>query len=340
MSKNVKWSLGGVVVLALVATVIVLFALPSNHNSRVAARFGVPSAQAAEPIGHIGTGQGAVAVEKAGNADKYVYALFYREENEEKANLRNLIESARKKISRKSEIVEINVADPGEQDIVNKFGTGRAPMPLVLVLAPNGAIMGGFPAKLLNDETKLVDAVGSKASEQTMKALQKKNMVALCVQSKRTADNAGAMSSVEEFLRDPKYAATTAVVPVDPSDPEDAKFLYKLGVDTKSPIATTVLLAPPGAVIGTFEGAVQKEKMVTAVQAAAAPKSGGCCPPGSGKTCGPTGGAVAPQKSPLTVRPLKAQSSTQVQKLPTATAPTTSAVAPTTKTDASTKQGK
>lgn len=337
MSKKAKWSVSGGVILLVIAVLVFQFVLPSNRAGNVTARFGVPSVQAAEPIGHIGTGKCAEAVEKAGKADKYVYALFYKEENDQTARARDLIASARKKISRKSEAVEINVADPGEQDIVGKFGVSRSPMPLVLVLAPNGAIMGGFPVYQLADDVKLVEAVGCIASEQTMKALQNKNMVALCVQNRKTADNAGAIRGVEDFLKDSKYGSTTAVVTVDPSAAEDAKFLSTLGVDTKSPVATTVLLAPPGVVIGTFQGATPKEKLISAVQAAAAPKAGGCCPPGSGKSCGPTGG-TASQKAPTTAQPLPTQPRVQVQKLPATTAPATSATAPDAKSDASAKQ--
>ncbi len=329
MSKKAKWSVSGGVILLVIAVLVLQFVLPSNRGGNVTARFGVPSVQAAEPIGYIGTGKSAIAVEKAGKAEKYVYALFFRDENDQTAKARGLIESARKKISRKSEMVEINVTDPTEQDIVNKFGVSRSPTPLVLVLAPNGAIMGGFPAYQLTDDTKLVDAVGCKASEQTMKALQNKNMVALCVQNRKTADNAGAMRGVEDFLKDSKYGSTTAVVTVDPSEVEDAKFLSTLGVDVKSPVATTVLLAPPGVVVGTFPGATPKDKFVSAVNAAAAPKSGGCCPPGSGKSCGPTGAPATPQKAPATNKQL----TVQPKSVPMTTAPTASATA-------TTKQGK
>jgi hypothetical protein len=329
VSKKVKWSISGGFIVLVVAVLILQFVLPSNRGSDVAARFGVPSVQAAEPIGHIGSGKGAEAVEKACNADKYVFALFYRESNEQLATTAGLVESARKKISRKSEVVEINISDPTEKDIVNKFGASRAPMPLALVLAPNGAIMGGWPASQLADDSKLIEAVGTKTSEQTMKALQKKNMVALCVQSSKTSDNTGAMKGVEEFLKDPKYGSTTAVVKADPTDPGDAKFLATLGIDPNSATATTVLLAPPGSVIGTFQGATPKDKLVAAVQAAAAPKSGGCCPPGSGKTCGPTGTAT-PQRAPMTSKPMTTQPQVQVKQIPTPTAQTTSS-APTNK---------
>jgi len=324
MSKKAKWSIGGGVIVAAIAVVLILqFVMPSSGGSGVTARFGVPSVRAAEPIGYIGTGKAAKALERAGNSGKYVIALFYKEDNDQLASARSLVESSRKKITRKSEIVEINVADPSEQDVVNKYGTSRAPMPLVLLIAPNGAIMTGAPASQL-DENKLADAVGTKVSEQVVKALQQKNMVVLCAQGKKTTSNAAAMRGVEDFLKDPKYGQTTAVVKVDPSDPAETKLLSQLGVDPGSTVATTVLLAPPGSVIGTFQGATTMDRLVASVQAAAAPRSGGCCPSGSGKSCGPTGGtAAAPQRAPMTVQPQSAQTKMQLTKIPppSATAP-------------------
>ena len=160
MSKQAKWSLSGCVILLALAILVFQFVLPSNRADKVTARFGVPSVQASEPIGHIGTGKSAEAVEKAGSAGRYVFALLHREENTLTAKARDLISSARKQISRKSEEIDINVADPAEQDIVSKLGVGRAPMPMVMVLAPNGAIMGGFPASQLTDDSRLVEAVG------------------------------------------------------------------------------------------------------------------------------------------------------------------------------------
>jgi hypothetical protein len=321
----VKVLIGVAAMAAIAAAVVVVLNRPANDSAGMGARFGVPSARAAEPVGHIGDGKSAVAVEKAGQEGKYVYALFYREQNDQTTQVRQTVESARKKITRKSQLVEINASDPAEQDIVNKFGAGRAPMPLVLVLAPNGAVMGGYPGAQL-DENKLINAVGSRALEQTLKALQQRNLVALCVQNRRTADNAAALRGVEEFVKDPKFAPNTAVVTVDPSDPAEARFLSQLNVDANTAAATTVLLAPPGSIIGTFKGALKKDQLSAAVQAAAAPRSGGCCPAGSGKTCGPTGGtAAAPQTAPTTAQPQSAQTKMQITKIPppSATAPAT-----------------
>lgn len=284
MSRKVKLLTGTlIVVTAAVAGIVVLTS--GQGSTAGSSRFGVATARAAEPIGHIGSGKAAEAIEKAGNAGKYAFAVFYRENDGPTSAARNMVAGACKKIKRKSEIVEINIADSTELDVVKKFGTARAPMPLILVLAPNGAIMGGFPAAQA-DENKLIDAVGSPASEQVVKAIQQKSMVLLCVQNKKTTDNKAALSGVKEFVKDPKFAENTAVVTVDPSDQDEVKFLSRLNIDVNSTVATTTLLAPPGNIVGSFKGATQKDQLVNAVQAAA---KGGCGPGGcGGKPCGPT----------------------------------------------------
>lgn len=329
MSRKGKFSIATLLIVAAVFTVMGVINLSTHQTDSASASFSVATARAVEPIGHIGNGPAADAIEKAGSQDRYAFALFYREDDDQLEHARSLFKSTRKKISRKAELVEINVTDTNDQDVVKKFGASRARLPLMLVLAPNGAIMGGFPTAQLTDDTKLVESVGCKASEQTLKALQQRNMVALCMQNKKTSDNAAAMSGVEEFLKDPKYGPTTAVVMVDPSDPVAAKFVTQLGLNPDASIATTALIAPPGTVIGTFEGATTSSKLTTSVLTAAQSRSGGCGPGGCGpgQSCGPTGGTVSTQKAPATSQQLKAQTPMQGNQVKVTQVPTTSSKA-------------
>ena len=180
--------------------------------------------------------------------------------------------------------------------MVKKFNLGRTTMPLVLVLAPNGAIMGGFPSGKATEQA-LVNAVGTRASEQTVKAIQAKNMVVLCALSKNGSDNDAAMQGVEEFMKDSVYSGKVAVVSVDPTDPDEAKFLSQIKLDASSGAATTALLAPPGTVVCTFTGATNKDQFVQAINSCS---KGGCAPGQScgGKPCGPAKGTTAlPQKT-------------------------------------------
>jgi hypothetical protein len=300
MSTIKKILYPAVVLLSFVTAVLILSACSSNSSSQIdSAQFGLASARAAEPIGRVGASEAAAAIEKAGADGKYIFTLFYRTDDAQTEAARAAIQSARKKISRKSEMVEVNITLTAERPIVSKFRTARAPMPTVLVLAPNGANMGGFTSGRINEQN-LVDAIGTRASEQALKALQAKNMVVLCSQNKQTSENSLAMSGVEELLQDPKYSKNTAVVYVDPADPAEAKFFSQMKLEAICDTATTALLAPPGSVVCTFTGATEKDQFVKAIKAAA---SGRCGPRGcGGKPCGPVKQVAPKQKvsSPAT----------------------------------------
>jgi hypothetical protein len=331
MSRKSRILYTAAVVAAIVTTAFVFIACSSGGNQKVdVARFGVASAQAAEPISQVGTSPTAKAIEKAGAADKYIFTLFYKIDDAQTESVRTAIKSARTSITRKSETVEVNVSDQAEGEVVKKFNLGRATMPLVLVLAPNGAIMGGFPGVKVTEQV-LIDAVGTRASEQTVKAIQGKNMVVLCAQNKNTSDNEAAMQGVEEFLKDPQYAGKVAVVSIDPADPAEAKFLSQIQMNAGPDVATTALLAPPGSVVASFKGATNKDQFVTAINSVT---KGGCGAGQScgGKPCGPAKGA-SPVPQNLTSTTVKASPtpvpttiSVQKQTTKTSPAPTTSNV--------------
>ena len=233
------------------------------------------------------TGQGADAIERAAEANKYLFIFFYRTEDEGTTAVRKSFDAALQGVSDQAMSVAVNITDPLEKAIVTRFGVARAPMPLILALASNGAITKSFVQKF--DEKQLDKAFISSGQEKCLKALQERKLVLLCVQNGDTQHNAEALQGVEAFAADPRYAQATEVVKLDPSDEAEVEFLRRLKVDPKSAEAVTVLLAPPGRPIGTFKGAITKNTLVAAAQKSAS----GCGPKGCGpKGCGP------PKKKP------------------------------------------
>jgi hypothetical protein len=99
--------------------------------------------------------------------------------------------------------------------------------------------------------------------EKCLKALQERKLVLLCVRNSKTKSNEAAMQGVRDFEVDARFAQVTEVIPLDSHDPAEAQFLRKLQVDPKSDEATTVFLGPPGAIIGTFKGATDKDTLVS-----------------------------------------------------------------------------
>jgi hypothetical protein len=184
-----------------------------------------------------------------------------------------------------AEGIGIQITDPSEQAIVERFGVSRAPMPLVLAVAPCGVVTKGFPVQFTHQD--LAQAFVSPCTAQCMKALQERKLVVLCVGNQKTEYVQAALKGAQDFRADARFAAASELVVLNPEDPAEAGFLRDLQVDPRSPQVTTVLLAPPGQPIARLSGPVTKEHLVAKVASA----QSGCCP---GGTCGP--GGCGPRK--------------------------------------------
>ncbi len=230
-----------------------------------------------------GPSRGRAAMEEAARQGKYLFAFFWKSDDEPTKAMRRVFDEAMKDLADRADAVAVRVDDPSERPLVTKFGLDRAPMPLVLAIAPNGAVMGGFPRSFTS--TELQSAFGSPSAERCMKALQDGKLVFLCVQNASTRSNTEAMQGVRQFQADPRYQTATEVIVLDPADSREAPFLGDLEIDPKTAVAVTALVAPPGVIIAQVEGATDKQALVEALQkAASSPCAGGACGPGG---CGP-----------------------------------------------------
>jgi len=165
-------------------------------------------------------------------------------------------------------------------------------------MAPNGAITRGFPGKF--NEEHLLEAFTTPWMAQCLKGLQDGKIVVLCVQSGAPASIEAARKGVRDLKRDRRYASTVEIVPLAPGESgEEIVTLRNLNIDPLAEQATTVLLAPPGIVIGRFQGPTDKTALVAMIEkAAAACKPGsGCCP--TKKPAGTKKTAKQTQKKPM-----------------------------------------
>lgn len=199
---------------------------------------------------------------------------------------KEMVQAAVKQVSG-SVLVEMNRADANNSDLVARFRVAGAPLPLVLVIAPNGVVAGGMVAAQASAE-KLVKLVPSPKKVEVLQAVQSGKAVFITAARRGMGAQLKAQESCARACAQVGAASVSILVNMD--DPAEAQFLADLKV---SPIATepvTVVVNPMGQVTGSFVGAVPVGDLV----AAANKKAGGCAPgacgPGSGKTCGPTGG--------------------------------------------------
>ena len=229
------------------------------------------------------TSKGLAAIDSAARGGKHLFVFFWKENDDQSRNMYGVFQSAMNKWSESADSVGVQITDPNERPIVDKFDLSRAPMPMVLALAPNGAVTKGFPIKF--DENQLRDGFVSPCTAKCLKALQDRKLVLLCVQNERTQFTQVAMSAAQSFKADARFASSTEVIVVDPEDRAEAALLQDLQVDARTPQAVTVLLAPPGQPIAKFAGAVTKDQIVAKVASAkSGPCANGQCGPGG---CGP-----------------------------------------------------
>lgn len=235
------------------------------------------------PIASPSASKGLAAIEAASRSGKYLFIFFWKANDEASRNMYNVFQSTMQKWAESTHSIGIQITDPREKPVVDRFGVSRAPMPLVLALAPNGAITKGFPVKF--DENQLRQAFVSPCTAGCLKALQQRKLVLLCVQNQKTQFSQVAMRGAQDFKADARFAKATEIVALDPEDRSEAAFLKDLQVDPRTPTAVTFVLAPPGGPIAKFAGPVTKDQIVAKVSAATSgPCANGQCGPNG---CGP-----------------------------------------------------
>jgi hypothetical protein len=226
--------------------------------------------------------KGLAAIDHAAKANKYALIFFYRQDDPQTQSLGEVFNGAAKALAARTDSVVVRITDPSEAGIVNKFQVSKAPMPLVLALAPNGAVTASFPGNFTKEQ--LLGAFGTPSMERLLGTLQQGKLALLCLQNGRTRWNAEAMNGVRDFKADQRYSAATEVVMVDPHSAVERPLLTKLGMNSPVEEATTILVAPPGSIIGSFKGATNKDQIITTLTAAisscaAGCQPGQCCPP-------------------------------------------------------------
>ena len=258
----------GVVIAGFVATVggVILADEPDTEQSVDAATIdsGQAATSDAAPVKAASKKTGSDALEQAAKADKYLFALFRKAEDDKTAEMRQVLAAAMDKIADRAESVEVDVTAESEEAIVNRYRLQYAPMPLLLAIAPNGVITGGFPVRV--NEESLLNAFTTPRTTTLLKALEEGKLVFVCVQNAKSEARKKAMRGVRKFKRDPRFAGATETITVDPADAAERELLENLRIDPKTPEAVTVFFGPRGRPIGEFYGETNLDELVYTLQ--------------------------------------------------------------------------
>jgi len=207
-------------------------------------------------------------LDDSSKAGKFTFIVFYRDDSSETRQMYDFVSGELDQRKQQAVIVSAKVTDPAERELVNRFGINRAPMPLTVAVAPNGAITGLFPREIRAEH---VDAsIVPPTMMRCMKHLQDQKLVFVCLTK---TDRAAIPPGVKDLQADPDFKDRISLVSMRATDEKEQRFLSQMKVDAEQVEgAYAVLIAPPGVLVGHFDATFGKDDIAAAIH-----KAGRCC---------------------------------------------------------------
>lgn len=178
-----------------------------------------------------------------------------------------------------AQLIEVDRADMANKAFVAQYRLLAAPVPLVMVIAPNGALGGGLPTAQATPEI-IAKLIPTPKKAEALKALQAGKAVFVTASRKGMAAESGVMSACAAACG--QMAGKSAAVQIDLDDPAESAFIQELKLKPEIAQPTTVVINTQGQITGAFNGPVEVGSLVQA----ATKKAGGCCSGGGGSASG------------------------------------------------------
>jgi len=230
------------------------------------------------------------ALDKNAKENTFTFIVFYKEDSAATRAMLNITRESTTNRAECSAVVIANANDPAERELVERFGIGRAPMPLTVAVAPNGAITGVF-AKSLNAQ-HIETAIVTPTMARCMKSLQSQKLVFVVASHD---DKPQVPQGVRALQKDPLFKDRIELTGLRLDDPAETRFINQMKIDAakvNGPYA--VLIAPPGVLVGHFDATATDKSIAAAIH-----KSGQCC---DDPNCKHSGGHVQQTTQPSNSR--------------------------------------
>lgn len=220
------------------------------------------------------------ALQAAARQKRYVFLTFYKQNDAASTKMLADAKALQAKHSNRANFVIADVGNTVHQGIISRYGADRSPIPLTLVIAPNGAVTASFPNAI--NKTDLSDAFVSNGMADVLKVLQDGKLAAICMQSSKTKLNKESLTAAEGLKYGAQFRDALDIVKVDPSDAAEAKLVQSCRISPNTENAQLVVIAPPGRIIGTFDGTATTESIAATLtrtlSGGTCGGGGGCCP--------------------------------------------------------------
>jgi hypothetical protein len=220
------------------------------------------------------------AIKVSRDANQYCFLLFYDKKDSAYDQMKASIVGVMAQTNQSILVYEASKSSGPDAGLIAQYKVDRAPMPLLMVIGPNGAVLGGFPKSVTAD--KLARSLVPQLTMDVLKSIQQQKMAVVLLQNSNTKFNAQASKTANDLAYDRRLLGSVEVIKADPADPKNSDFLANAKIASAVATATIVLIAPPGIVAGVFPGNTTKNSIMSSISAAS---SGGC----AGGKCGPGG---------------------------------------------------
>ena len=174
----------------------------------------------------------------------------------------------------KATVVLMDRGAAENQKLVERYRLLGAPVPLILVIAPNGVVAGGALLKDITPELLVKTIPTPKKTEMLMGLHQKMSVIVVMSRKTMVEARSAIYEACGEATRRLERKVTTVVVDMD--DKAEKAWLKELGVGPREALPVTVVFNPKGQKTQVFRKVMTADELVKAVQ-----KKVECCPGGS-----------------------------------------------------------
>lgn len=217
------------------------------------------------------------AIQAAAKQNRYAVVTFYKQKDEASTKMLAEVKKLQGKHSNKATFVNVDVGNTIHANVIAKYDADRSPIPLTIVIAPNGAVTAGYPEEI--KKTDISDAFVSSGMADVLKAIQDGKLAAVCLQNSKTKHNKESLAAAEGLNKQGQFRGVVEVVKIDPSSKSESKLIQMCKASANSDEAQIVIIAPSGGVVAKFDGTATTASITTALTKAF---SSGGCTPGSG----------------------------------------------------------
>ncbi|HNX89217.1 MAG TPA: hypothetical protein PK796_07475 [Bacteroidales bacterium] len=212
------------------------------------------------------------------NAKGKVVFLAVTNGNVKLNEVRKVAQSAQKKFPA-SEVITFDKSDKSNAALVTKYGLLGAPVPIILVIAPNGAVGGGFTLDKATPES-LVKLIPTKKQATALLAFSEGKAAFIVLSKKSMKDKTPAVAECKKALS--AIGGRGVIIDLDLGDKTESKFVDLLDPDMSATSSHIMVFNGKGQFTGEFSAPVQSKDLVASSKKVVS----SCCPSGSGAGCG------------------------------------------------------